>query len=696
MKKIIIKAALNISLSMALLVPSQAGDIVLPSEGPVPLARPFAATTRPPSPFQDIITTSAIASLAPPHSEIAVSSRLKQALAAFDKKQFGTTLAIRDKMKMGSSERQLINWLLVTSGSVEITSNQISTMMKELQDWPGHVRMRNFFERAVARENHSPAQIIALLGEQKPQTVAGMVALGNALIKSGQEAQARALLKPWWHKAKLTKAEEKFVLEKLTQSILSKDDHLQRMKNLLYEYRLDSAEALSRLAEARSLYLAVAAVARQEKNAAQRLAQVDKSWAKDPVLTFARIQYLRRHGKYDEAAKLMLKAPKDAKTLINPDVWWVERRVLSREMLDLGQYKLAYQLASTHAAESPAQAVDAEFHAGWYALRFLQDAKTAQKHFAKIIELSSGSISQARGFYWLGRTKEALRDPQAAHDYYTKAAHFTTTYYGQLAAAKLKQKNIDIPYYRPDEQERRNFTKRVVVQAINLLQKIGDKERTEILIRELGKDLKNRGELALLAAMAEKQGNHYLSLKIGKDAAARGLDVGALTHPLGAISSKLSLSNKALAYAIARQESEFNPTAQSNAGARGLLQLMPKTAKSVAQLQKITYSLEKLSRDSSYNATLGSYFLADQLARFNGSYLLTFIGYNAGSGRVREWIIRYGDPRGENIDAVVDWVERIPFTETRNYVQRVMENYQVYQGRLNGKPDIARDLTISY
>jgi len=692
----IVKTALSAALYLTLSFPTKAETISLPSRGPVPLASPFAATMTPASPFQDIITTTSIPSLTLPKGKVAVSSRLKQALSAFDNKQFEQTLTIRDKMTIGSIERQLVNWLLITSGAPEITSAHIKIMMGELPDWPGHIRMNRAFERALARENLDPERIIAWFGSIQPQTVAGMVALGNALVKTGQKTQARALLKSWWYQARLKPAEEKFVLAKLSPNLLVKDDHLKRMQNMLYENRIDSAEHMSHLAEARSLYLGVAAVARQEKNAAQKLTQVDPSWKKDPLLTFARIQHLRRTGKYDEAAKLMLKAPKDAKLLINPDAWWIERRVLSREMLDLKKYKLAYQIARDHTATSPAHIADAEFHAGWYALRFLRDAKSAKQHFAKIIAVSNGSISQARGFYWLGRTAQALGQDQESRDYYTKAARFSTTYYGQLAAAKLGQKQLDIPYFRPDNAQRDNFAKIPALQAINLLQQMGDKAQAEILIRELGQKLTCPGELALLTAMVEKQGNHYLSLKIGKEAAARGLDVGALTHPLGAIPKTIPLNDKALAYAIARQESEFNPSAQSEVGARGLLQLMPKTAKAVAKTQKITYSLEKLSSDAAYNATLGSHFLQNQLENFNNSYILTFIGYNAGSGRVRDWISRYGDPRGQDIDMVVDWVERIPFTETRNYVQRVMENYQIYQARLGGNPHIARDLTIHH
>lgn len=194
--------------------------------------------------------------------------------------------------------------------------------------------------------------------------------------------------------------------------------------------------------------------------------------------------------------------------------------------------------------------------------------------------------------------------------------------------------------------------------------------------------------------MAEKNGDYYTSLKIGKNAVFQGKNVGALSHPIGAIptSANVSAAGQALVYAIARQESEFNPTAISKAGARGILQLLPTTAKALAKKYSITWSPKKLSSDASYNATLGAYFLSEQLERFNGSYILTLIGYNAGSRRVNEWIERYGDPRGQSLDKVIDWIERIPYTETRNYVMRVMENYEVYKARLTGKTDMKADL----
>ena len=246
----------------------------------------------------------------------------------------------------------------------------------------------------------------------------------------------------------------------------------------------------------------------------------------------------------------------------------------------------------------------------------------------------------------------------------------------------------------PSDADRLAFARRETVQAIRRLEQAGDELRAGMLYRGLAAQLTSPGELALLAAMAEKRGDHFLALRIGKIAAGHGIEIGALAHPLGAIpnSARISRSGTALAYAIARQESEFNVAAVSGAGARGLLQLLPGTAKEVARKSGLPYSKSRLTSDAGYNATLGAAFLGEQLGRFNGSYVLTFAGYNAGPRRAQEWVNRYGDPRGKDIDTVVDWIERIPFSETRSYVQRVMENYQVYKTRLSGRFDIATDL----
>jgi soluble lytic murein transglycosylase len=293
----------------------------------------------------------------------------------------------------------------------------------------------------------------------------------------------------------------------------------------------------------------------------------------------------------------------------------------------------------------------------------------------------------------MGRASEAGA-PGKSGEYYAKAASYPTTFYGQLAGEKLGRKMLNVSYPAPTPADRQRYLSREAVQAIARLDAAGHGWRANGLYLALADQLQSPGELAILSAQAERSGDHHLSLQIGKIAYSRGVDVAALAFPLGVIpgNANISGSGKALAYAIARQESAFNPAAVSAADARGLLQILPGTAKAVAQRHNIAYSKDKLTADPSYNATLGAHYLGEQIDAFGGSYIMTFIAYNAGPKRVPEWIERYGDPRGKSIDAVVDWIERIPFPETRNYVQRVMENYEVYKARLGQPADIERDL----
>ncbi|MFD1197596.1 lytic transglycosylase domain-containing protein [Brucella gallinifaecis] len=672
----------------------------LPADIPTPLARPFAPAMAHESPINlvtpkarpaapDPVITSSFSRVENP---AAISGTLKSGLDTLYSRDVAGAIAYRNGMAKGSLDRQILTWSIATSGMNGVASAEITAAISELPGWPGMGALRRNSERALFKENAPASTIITTFGNTRPQTTEGMIALARAYMENGDKTKAHQLLAPWWATQRLSNEDETKVLKEFS-GVLTRDDHQRRLLRSLYNDRLQSAKLLSGPAQAQSLYNAFAALAQKSPDTAKAIANVDKSWHASPIYTFLQIRYLRRADRFDDATALMLKAPKDAKSLIDPDAWWVERRILSRELLDINKPQLAYRLVAAHAAESPTMAAEAEFHAGWYALRALKQPKLAAPHFAKIAEISSRPISASRAYYWLGRAAEAGAGGNAK-DYYRRSAHFGTTFYGQLSAATLKEKTPELAYPKPSDAERIRFSGRPAVQAIRRLEQIGYGNRATALYTQLSQELNSVGELALLAVMAEKNENHYLALRVGKNAAFRGLDVGALSHPVGAIPAhaNISGSGKALAYAIARQESEFNVGAVSKAGARGLLQLMPATAKSVATRNGMAFSAQKLTSDAAYNATLGAHFLGEQLDRFNGSYVLTFAGYNAGPRRASEWIERYGDPRGKSIEEVVDWIERIPYSETRNYVQRVMENYEVYKARLTGSADIRSDL----
>lgn len=616
---------------------------------------------------------------------------LKAGLDAVEAMDIGRARRIRDRLPETSIDRHILTWAIAFDGGRDVPSVDIARAALTLPDWPGLARLRRNGERAFYRENPDAKTVIRVFGDSKPQTLDGAILLARAHASLGQVKDARAVLAPFWRSAKLEAPEEQRVIKEFG-AILQVEDHRARMEDMLYAERVNAADRVAKLAAAEPLAKAWSAVIRGDKKTADLLKAVPAEM-RSAGYYFAKAKYLRRKSKFVEAAEVMLQAPTDRAALIDPDAWWIERRVLSRELVDHGDIKLAYRIAAAHAAESPVEAADAEFHAGWYALRGLKDAKAAERHFARIAEISEGPISQARAYYWLGRAADE-GGPGDARAFYERAAAFGTTFYGQLAAERVGGRTLDVAYPEPTATDRDAFKRRETVKAIRRLERCGYQKLADMLYRELAEDLTSSGELALLADMAENRGDHVLALKVGKIAAGRGRDIGALSHPIGAIpdNADISSSGKALAYAIARQESEFNVAAVSQAGARGLLQLLPGTAKSVAKKAGMAFSQERLTTDAGYNATLGAAFLGEQLGRFDGSYVLTFVGYNAGPGRALEWIKRYGDPRGKDIDTVVDWIERIPFAETRTYVQRVMENYQVYKMRLSGNFDIESDL----
>lgn len=671
----------------AALLAASAGSAETLDRVPVPTRKPVLSDKAIPIATNE--TTNAIATVAGP-----VSSDLKAGLDALSNKQPAAAIAVRDAMAEGTLDRHILTWAIAVSGQRGVPSFEIADAQRELQGWPGLKSLRANSERALYRENPPAADVLTAFGNTQPETTEGSLILARALVATGKADTAAKNLRAIWQRDTLDKDIETKILDEFS-SLLTADNHQRRMVMLLYRNRVEQAERFGDLGKAQSLYRAWAAVSRGSDKATALIAAVDPAWRKDAAYLFIQVEYLRKQKKYEEAAKLLARMPKDKGALVNPGEWWVEQRVVSRGLLDNGDFRGAYRIAASHLATEATDIIDAEFHAGWYALRGMEDPATAARHFRRILDVSSRPLSASRAWYWLGRSAEA-GGPGDANEYFANAARYPGTFYGQLAAARLGRKTLNVAYPAPTADDRSRFENREAVRAITRLEGTGHTWRADSIYRALADELTSPGELALLSARAEKTGNHQLSLQVGKIAFGRGIDVAALAFPVGVIPSSANIdgSGKALAYAIARQESAFNPGAISTANARGLLQLMPGTAKGVASRYGLAYSQDRLTSDAGYNATLGAHYLGEQISSFGGSYILTFIAYNAGPRRVPEWLDRYGDPRGKPIDEVVDWIERIPFQETRNYVQRVMENYQVYKSRLGQKADIVEDLRM--
>jgi soluble lytic murein transglycosylase len=682
----------NMLTVIAVAIAATAGSATLPgdADAPVPHQRPDTGENATAGDEAGAARVAGVPEAGPMEAPADIS-RLKEGLDALSSGSAIQARVIRESLPKGSLDRDILTWAIALDGGKDVPSGEIADASRELAGWPGMDALRRNAEEALFRENPPPAAVVKAFGGTPPRTPDGLILLARSWLALGERGAALAVLSPFWRKEKLDAKDETAILAEFG-SIIPAADHRYRMERMLYEDRIASAGRVADLAGAKPLADAWSAVIRNSADAGKLLDAVPEA-QRGAGYDFARIRWLRRSGKYEEAAAAMLKAPRDDASLIDPDEWWQERRALSRDLLDAGDAKTAYALAAAHSAETPAMAADAEFHAGWYALRGLGDATLAAGHFQRIAEIAGNPLSLSRAYYWLGRAAEK-GGPGDADSYFRRAAEYGATFNGQLAAERLGRKTIDIPSPEPSANDRALFGGREAVRAIGRLDEAGYAGRAGILFQDLAQELASPGELVLLAGLAEQQGNDFMALRVGKIAARRGIDIGALAHPIGAIpaSAKIDTAGKALAYAVARQESEFNVAAISGSGALGLLQLMPGTAREMAKKTGLPYSEARLTTDAGYNATLGAAFLADQLARFDGSYILTFIGYNAGPRRAREWIARYGDPRGGRLDDVVDWIEHIPYAETRNYVQRVMENYEIYKMRLSGRFDIAGDL----
>lgn len=584
-------------------------------------------------------------------------------------------------------DTRIVDWLVATSGGPQVPSSRIAQVAQKLGDWPGQTLLALRFEQALMREKAPAKTVIAAFGAGKPVSDDGILILARAYAAAGRKADAAALVRPFWRDGRFGDPYEG-IFRKEFGGLLGAADHKARMDALLYAEKTAAALRIAGLLDKNQQLLAkaVAAVIKQTK-ADKALAEVPASLRKEPIYIYASIQQARRTKKLEQATALMLSAPRDPALVVDGDAWWVERRLISRALIDKGDAKNAYKIAAGHAAESSPMRAEAEFHAGWYALEFLGDPASARRHFLAIRTASTMPLSQSRAEYWLGRAAEAAGDTGEASAQYQRAAAYPTTFYGQLALSRLGHKKLQLSTPAPaDAAVRARFEGRDLVQVIRRLTAVGRADRTEIFYRFLAEKLEDPSEIALLAQMAEKNDQHQVALQIGKTAATRGLPCETLAFPIAGIpaSAKTDIVGKHVVYAIARQESAFNHSAVSSAGARGLLQLMPATAKHSAKSAGLPFSQSRLTSDPAYNATLGATHLDELFGKLGGSYVMTFAAYNAGKSRVDAWVKAHGDPRDPKVD-VVNWIELIPFTETRNYVQRTMENLQVYRARL-GSP----------
>jgi soluble lytic murein transglycosylase len=579
--------------------------------------------------------------------------------------------------------RKTATWVLVDCAADSIGFFEADNARRELAGWPRAARRQAAAERLLETSGKTPQQTLDWFAGAEPATAQGAMALASAYRGLGRPQDAAALIRHWWRDKSFEAEPQRAMLARFAD-VLTLDDHVRRADILLYGSQGPAAREMVALlpADKQDAARARLALRAEARDANELVSALSPEAASTPGVVFERAAYLRRKGLDNLALAQVQNFPHEVTTPDQADRIWDERRHLVLTALRNGDPRAAYAAAADSGLTVGADAADAEFSAGWIALTKLKDPAKAAVHFAAVERIGTSPITRGRALYWEGRAAEARGDKAASADFYARAAQYYSCFYGMLAAEKLGQRLTlpGDPVITP--QARATFEGREAVQATRLLFDYGQRDLFRSFVLSLDDILPTVEDEAQLIDLARNYGEMDVSMRAGRAAAQRGFILPQRAYPIRNLPEIGGAAEPALVLAITRQESGFDPNVRSGAGARGMMQLMPSTASILARRMGVSYSPGRLD-EPDYNMRLGSTYLGQLVSQFSGSYVMAAAGYNAGPGRPTQWTSFCGDPRGGGTDAV-DFIECIPFSETRNYVMRVMENMQIYRAKLNG------------
>ena len=504
------------------------------------------------------------------------------------------------------------------------------------------------------------------------------------------------LIKEGWINAELSKSELKFYRKKF-KKYLNADDYIKRADYLAWNNKYWDLKRMLRYLpkDYELLYNARQLLMSKSYGVDNAISKVPAKFKNDAGLNYDRLKWRRKRGRVDSSVEILLKVKNNKDYLVRPDKWWNEREIISRSLIYKKKYELAYKISSNHAMDKGPEFAAAEWMSGWIALSFLNDPLLAKDHFQNFYDNVGYPISVARGAYWLGRTYKKLGYNELSLKWFNEASNYLTTYYGQLAFRELDPKgNFELSKDLDVKKEYRDyFFKKEIVKMIYLLDELDEDKYTKYMLRHLANDNIESGSEILAAELATNIERFDFAIQIAKIASYEKRFHNKYNYPIISTPKYINgrkIPENAFILSIIRQESEFDLSANSHAGAKGLMQLMPYTAKLVAKQAKLPYSKSKLTTDPEYNINLGSHYIAGLILEYDGAYPFAIAAYNAGPKRVRYWKKINKNPQKNQID-YVDWIELIKFKETRNYVQRVLENYNVYRYILSQKPIYLKD-----
>ena len=607
-------------------------------------------------------------------------------------KQAKWTSALKtSKRARDKSIYNFIQWRhLLTKGN-KASYYEYKAFIDANEDYPRIGRIKYLAEHKLSTDTVSPKKIISWFETSEPLSGFGKMILGESYILLGNKQKGISLVKEGWITAELNRSELKFYRKKF-KKYLNADDYIKRADYLAWNDKYWDLKRLLRYLpkDYQLLYTARQLLMSKSYGVDNAIAKVPTKFKNDAGLNYDRLKWRRKRGRVDSSLEILLKINNTKDYLVRPDKWWTEREIISRSLIYKKKFELAYKVSSNHALSDGPEYAAAEWMSGWIALSFLNDPLLAKDHFENFYNNVGYPISVSRGAYWLGKTYQKLGEKNLAIEWLQKAAEFLTTYYGQLAFMELNpDKTFELP---KDLEVSKNykdyFFKKELVKIIYLLDELDNSKYTKHILRHLANDNIENGSEILAAQLATTIDRFDFAIQIAKIASYEKRFHNKFNYPIISTPKYINgrkIPETAFILSIIRQESEFDLSANSHAGAKGLMQLMPYTAKVVAKQAKLPYSKSRLTKDAEYNINLGSHYIAGLILDYDGAYPFAVAAYNAGPKRVKYWKKINKNPQKKQID-YINWIELIKFRETRNYVQRVLENYNVYRYILEQKP----------
>jgi soluble lytic murein transglycosylase len=619
----------------------------------------------------------------------------KKSIQSMEKGQWTTALK-NSKNAKDKSIYNFIQWRhLLTTGN-QATFYDYMTFIQNNKHYPRISRIKYLAEQKLSTDKISPKKIINWFGVDEPLSGYGMLVLGESFIQTGDNEKGIALIKRGWITAELSRASMKSLSKKYRKYLDSKD-YINRADYLAWENKYwDLKRMLPYLPkDYQLLYTARQILMSKSYGVDQAIKNVPQKFKNDAGLNHDRLKWRRKRGRIDSSLEILFSIKNNKDYLVRPDKWWVERAIMTRALIYKNKYETAYKVASQHSLDKGSEFAEAEWLSGWIALSFLNDPILAVDHFNNFYQNVSYPISLARGAYWLGRSYEKIGDKRQSEDWYREATKYLTTYYGQLAFLKINpSQNFELEEQADVEDDyRKYFYNKELVKITHLLNELNKDKYTKNILRHLANDNIASGSEILAAELATNISRYDFAIQVSKLASYEKRFHNTFNYPIISVPQYVNgrkIPETAFILSLIRQESEFDMRANSHVGAQGLMQIMPYTAKLVAKQAKLPYSKSRLTSDPEYNINLGSHYIAGLILQYDGAYPFATAAYNAGPKRVKHWKKINKDPQKKQID-FVDWVELIPFKETRNYVQRVMENYNVYRYILEKKPIKMKD-----